>query len=128
MSDTGFAFINKTRKRISSSHFKSIKETVLTNKYTLSVVVVSKGVSRQLNRKYRKKDKPTNVLSFPLSKNEGEIFLDADTIQKETKKFDRNFDNLLTFLFIHGLFHLKGFKHGVTMERRETAIRRKFKI
>lgn len=128
MSNESFSLKNETKKTVSAPFLKLISQAVLPKKYHLSVVLIGKKLSRKLNSTYRKIDKSTNVLSFPLSKTSGEIFLDIETIKSEEKKFGRNFNNLLAFLFIHALFHLKGMRHGVTMEKRENAVRRKFKI
>lgn len=49
----------------------------------------------------------------------GEIFIDLVTAKKEMGKFDMSFDKFVTYLFIHGLLHLKGMEHGYTMERTE---------
>ena len=81
-----------------------------------------------LNRSYRGKDTPTNILSFPLSKTEGELIICLAKVRQETKLFGRPFPNLLAFLVIHGLFHLKGQDHGSTMERDEQRVRTRFKI
>ena len=54
------------------------------------------------------KDKPTNILSFPLTKNTGEILLCPAVIKKEVKNFNKTFTELLGFLVIHGMLHLKG--------------------
>jgi len=99
--------------------FEKIKNDILGKKYSLSIAYVSEKKSKEINKKYRKIDKPTNVLSFALSKNEGEILLCKSIIKKELKKFDRNFDQLLGFLVIHGMLHLKGMKHGAKMEAAE---------
>lgn len=128
MSKDSFSLKNETKKRIRAPILKAIRNAVLPKKYRLSVVLIGKKISRKLNLTYRNINKATNVLSFPLSKEAGEIFLDLETIKSEEKKFGRNFNNLLHFLFIHALFHLKGYQHGVTMEKREAAVRRKFKI
>ena len=55
--------------------FALMKEGVLGKNYDLSLVFVSESKSKELNRTYRKKNKPANVLSFPYSKKEGEIFI-----------------------------------------------------
>ena len=68
---------------------------------------------------YRGKNKPANVLSFPLSNKSGEIFIDLVTAQKDAKKFEMPFQKFVAYLFIHGLLHLKEMKHGATMEQAE---------
>lgn len=99
--------------------FSAIKNDILGKKYSLSIAYVSGQKSRELNKKYRKKDKATNILSFALRKNEGEIVLCPAVIRKEAKSFDRTFEQFLGFLVIHGMLHLKGLKHGKKMEKLE---------
>ncbi|MCX6731545.1 MAG: rRNA maturation RNAse YbeY [Candidatus Parcubacteria bacterium] len=89
--------------------WKKIKDKVLGKKYDLSVVVADSRTMKKLNETYRKKKGPANVLSFPLSKDMGEIFINKKANQKD-------------FLFIHSLLHLKGLKHGKIMEREEQKI------
>ena len=71
---------------------------------------------KEINKRYRNIDKPTNVLSFSLRKNEGELVFVQKRNKKRTKKFDRTFPELLGFLVIHGMLHLKGMEHGSIME------------
>ncbi len=73
-------------------------------------------------------NKPTNILSFPLDKKSGEIFITLSVAKKEAPNFDRTFSNFVAFLFIHGLMHLKGHDHSDTMERAESKLRKKFGI
>lgn len=94
-------------------------------KFELSLVFVDDKFSRHLNSLYRKKKTPANVLSFLISQKTpthagtGEIFIDLITAKKEMEQFDMSFDQFITYLFIHGLLHLKGMRHGDTMERTE---------
>jgi len=104
-----------------------IKDAILGKRYELSLVFVDSKFSRRLNRIYREINKPTNILSFPLSKTSGEIFIDLTQAKKEFKKFDLTFSQFITFLFIHGLLHLKGMTHGSTMEKAERKFYKKFK-
>ena len=99
--------------------FDLLKDKILGKKYDLSLVFANPSLSRRLNSALRKKDHPTNVLSFPLSKTSGEIFLDLRTIKKEVEKFNMSFEKLVTYLFIHGLLHLKGMEHGAKMTEAE---------
>ncbi len=60
----------------------------------------------------------SNVLAFPLSKTSGEILI----CKSAAKPFT------VEFLFIHGALHLKGLKHGATMEREENRLLKRFKL
>lgn len=110
---------NTTRKAVPRIKFGKIKDSVLAPSYELSLVFVSQAASRKLNSTHRGKDKPTNILSFPLSKDSGEIFLDLATAKLEHEKFDMTFRKFVVYLFIHGLLHLKGMEHGRKMELAE---------
>jgi len=92
------------------------------------VVFCGKTLSQKLNRIYRGKNKPTNVLSFPLGKTSGEIVIDLKTARIEAPKFGESFQSFVGYLFIHGLLHLKGLPHGRTMETKEQKIRKMFLI
>lgn len=118
-----FNLLNKSNQKspVSQKQFEKIKDKILGKNYELSAVLIDNKQSRQLNKKNRQKNKPANVLSFPLEKNTGEIFLDLQT-KKESKQFKMSYKKYLTFLFIHGCLHLKGFDHGEKMERQEDAL------
>jgi probable rRNA maturation factor len=105
-----------------------MKEAVLGADYELSVVIVDETKIQELNRTYRGIDKPTDILSFPLSDTSGEIFMNPEQTALQAREFDRTFDNFLGFLFIHGLLHLNGMEHGSTMERAEEKVRTQFGI
>ncbi len=110
---------NNTRKKAPQVPFFEIAKHVLGEHYELSLVFTGDTLSRRLNRTYREKDRPTNVLSFPYDKKNGEIFLNLAQIRRESKKFAKPFVARTAFLFIHGLFHLKGMDHSSKMERHE---------
>ena len=92
-----------------------------------------------LNDLYRKKNLPTNVLTFPsMLKRKNEIFLgdiifSAETIFKEAKRDEKSFNNHLIHLFIHSFLHLLGYDHQTEdkakiMERLEVKILENLKI
>lgn len=101
---------------------------VLGKDYALSLAFISPRVSRALNRTHRGKDKPANVLSFPLSKRSGEILIDLVTAKKQAPQFSATPSRFVGQLFIHGLFHLRGFAHGSRMDRAELRVRAKFNL
>ena len=123
-----FSITNKTKDTLPRVPFALMKDKVLGKNYNLSLVFIGETKSRQLNNTYRGKNKPTNILSYQLDKNNGEIFITPKVLKREMKKFGRNYDNFTAFLFIHGLLHLKGMTHGSTMEKAEEIFRRKFKV
>jgi len=106
----------------------AIAEKVLGKKYELSLTFVGDKRSRKLNKQYRGKDKPTNILSFELSKTTGEIVINPRLAKKQSPKFARSYKNFLCFLFIHGVHHLKGMQHSSTMDTAEEKIRKIFNI
>lgn len=119
---------NTTKDPLPRLPFAKIAEAVLGAEYECSLVIVSSRKSRELNRTYREKDTPTNILSFPLDDREGEIFLDLKKSRADAVNFDRTYTNFIGFLFIHGLFHLKGHDHSTKMENAEKKIRALFNI
>ena len=103
-----------------------IKKEILGKQYELSFAFVSENKIKALNKIYRKKNKATDVLSFPISKNSGEILICKTAAKEKSKNFldpatnsPITFQNYLIFLVIHGALHLKGLNHGVKMERYE---------
>ena len=123
-----FEITNKTKSKLPCLFFSKIKEEILGKNYDLSLVFIGNKLSQELNKKYRNKDKPANILSFPLEKTQGEIFINPILSKMSAKDFGRTEENFITFLFIHGLLHLKGYDHGSTMEKEEKKIRNKFNI
>lgn len=101
----------------------------------VSLVFTDDDRVRILNRQYRAKDKPTNVLSFPgarlsaerLGPLLGDIVLARETIAMESAAQGLDIADHLTHLIVHGFLHLLGYDHetdgeAVVMERLETAI------
>ncbi len=121
-----FSIINKTKGKLPSLPFAIIKDDILGKGYSLSIAIIGEAASRKINNQYRGKDKPTNVLSFPLSKTAGEILLCPNVIKKEASNFEKNFTQFLGFLVIHGMLHLKGMDHSEKMEKLEKKYEKKY--
>ena len=84
----------------------------------LSIALVNDAAIQMLNRDYRGKDAPTNVLSFPASGPEdspapmmGDIVLARETILREAKAAGKTPADHITHLIIHGFLHLQGYDH-----------------
>ena len=120
--------LNETNATLPRVAFDVIKKAALGDAYKMNVIIASPATMKLLNKIYRDINKPTDILSFPLSKKEGDMYICLPEARKEAKKFDRPYENFLSFLFIHGCVHLKGYDHGGTMEKIEAKIRKKFKV
>lgn len=78
----------------------------------LSLVLGDDAFVQTLNRDYRGKDKPTNVLSFPQDPPLlGDIVLAYETIIREAGEQNKRFEDHCTHLLIHGFLHLLGHDH-----------------
>lgn len=79
----------------------------------LSIVLADDAFIQQLNKQYRSKDKPTNVLSFPQDHPDmlGDIILAHETIATEANDQNKSFENHVTHLIVHGVLHLLGLDH-----------------
>lgn len=77
----------------------------------VAVISISAKESRRLNRLYRKKNKPTNVLSFRYDSKYGEILLCPDIIKKEARAQGNSQKYQMTWMIAHGMMHLGGLNH-----------------
>lgn len=108
--------------------FTEIKNKILGEKYELDLIFVDTKKIHALNKTYRKVDSPTDILSFPIDKDSGEIFICEEIAKEKAKNFKRQYENFIAFLFIHGNVHLLGYDHGDKMEKVEIKYRKIFKI
>ncbi|MDD5098166.1 MAG: rRNA maturation RNase YbeY [Candidatus Pacebacteria bacterium] len=95
-------------KNVSKESLKKIAEKVLKlekSKLDLSIALVNSSEIRKLNKKYRKKDKTTDVLSFGEDMNQ--IVICTDEVKKNGKDFKKE----LTRVLIHGVLHILGYEH-----------------
>ena len=76
----------------------------------LSIALVGQARIKGLNKKYRKKDKPTDVLSFSYG-DAGEIVICPEEVRKNAEKYHSTFKKELDRVLIHGIWHLLGYNH-----------------
>lgn len=77
----------------------------------VAVISISVKESQRLNRLYRKKDKPTNVLTFRYDSKYGEILLCREIIKKEARAQGNSQVFQMTWMAAHGMMHLGGLHH-----------------
>lgn len=96
----------------------------------LSLSLVNDAEIQSLNREHRGKDKPTDVLSFPLfepgeeghSEGErllGDVVISIDTARRQAAEYDAPLQNEIYRLLIHGVLHVLGHDHEEPQERSE---------
>jgi len=113
-----FSLINKTRSKLPGIPFETIKEAIVGKRHEISLAFVGPTESRAITKKSKHKDKVSNVLAFPLSTTVGEIIICPSGKGEYT----------VGYLFIHGLLHIKGHKHSVTMDDAEERLLKRFNI
>jgi probable rRNA maturation factor len=94
----------------------------------LSILLCDDATIRALNRRYRKKNKATDVLAFPMNEGPGpglesgllgDVVISLPTATRQAAEHDRPIIDEVTFLLAHGLLHLLGYDHGNTREERK---------
>jgi probable rRNA maturation factor len=89
-------------------------------KSELSIVVTGDAQIRELNRAYRKKDRPTDVLAFAMREGEpcgeagellGDVIVSLETARKQAHKAGHDVLSEVTMLMTHGVLHLLGWDH-----------------
>ncbi len=98
------------------------------NDSELSIAFVGDEEMRELNRSYRGRDCPTDVLSFSLVEGEcadfrsgllGDVVISIDTARRQARSRHRSLNDEVTRLLIHGVLHLLGHDHEGSEEERK---------
>jgi probable rRNA maturation factor len=95
----------------------------------LSILLTDNQGIRKLNKKWRKKDKPTDVLSFPLHSVQGlkfqkigaewqlgDVIISLERAREQAKEKGVNFHKELRWLLAHGILHLLGYDHEISLK------------
>lgn len=99
----------------------------------VSILVAGSARIQELNRRFRKKNKPTDVLSFPSEAVgvAGDLALSADIAAENAALLGHSAETELKVLILHGILHLAGYDHendAGEMRTRESELRRKFRL
>jgi probable rRNA maturation factor len=101
----------------------------------LSILLVEDAQIQELNRQYLHREKPTNVLAFPMREGEfsvlhphllGDLVISVETAWRQSNRFGLKPMEMVTVLMIHGILHLLGYEHeGTRKGAREMAVKQK---
>ncbi|MGI8734719.1 MAG: rRNA maturation RNase YbeY [Pyrinomonadaceae bacterium] len=136
--------VNRQRKvPIKAERWRTFSEnalrTIRKDDQDATIAFVSDRQIRNLNKRFRKIDKPTDVLSFPAGEamatspatNLGDIAISLERAEVQAQENNLTFDAELAQLILHGLLHLCGYDHETDngqMNRLELQLRRRLKI
>lgn len=97
--------------------------------HELSIVLVDDGEITRLNRQYFHRNRPTNVISFPMGAGDpatphppilGDVVISTETAKREAAAVGGGAEEEVLFLLIHGILHLVGYDHeGSPGERKK---------
>ncbi|MBP9837079.1 MAG: rRNA maturation RNase YbeY [Proteobacteria bacterium] len=129
----------KLLKFISQKKIKEIISTILETEKVecteISILFTGDKEIQKLNATYRRKDKPTDVLSFPLDMMEanfpktslGDLIISVETAIKQAKEYGVTVKEEITRLLIHGTLHLLGYDHEKVSKAEAEKMRRREK-
>ena len=97
---------------------------------SFTVALVSDQRSAALNRRYRRRAYPTDVLSFAAEGNGalGDVVISVPTARRNARRYRHSLEEEIKLLMVHGVLHLVGYDHETDrgqMNRREHALRRR---
>lgn len=88
-----------------------------------SLILVDLDTIHEMNRTYRNKDYPTDVLSFPADDEDeedylGDIFICIEKVREQAASYGHSEQREFAFLLVHGLLHLQGYDHLTESEEK----------
>lgn len=126
-------FDNLTQYDLDISLLEKISESLSQN--DIELVLCDDLHIQKLNLEYRGKDKPTDVLSFPLEQMPntplGTVVINLDKARDTAQELGHDIDAEITLLFIHGVLHLLGYDHesdSGQMRQKEVELIAKFAL
>ena len=87
-----------------------------------NIIIIDNPTIHKINKEYRDKDAPTDVISFALEDDKtviepdgvrilGDIYISIDKVHEQALEYSHSFKRELSFLAVHGLLHLLGYDH-----------------
>jgi len=127
-----------------SKHLELVEKVIRQAFYTegidklnlyINIILTNPENIRKANKEYRNIDKETDVLSFPMfERNEisemlkngnlpqdilGDIIISIPRVEEQAKEYGHSFERELSYMVIHGFYHLMGYDHMTEEEKNE---------
>jgi probable rRNA maturation factor len=108
---------NLSGAKVDRALIRKLAERVSRKKWKVSISFVSRSAMKKLNGTYRKKNKPTDVLSFNMNEGDvlGDVVICPAVARQNAKKYGVSIKSEVARLVTHGLLHLLGYDHGKKM-------------
>ena len=122
------------------------EENLLKTHLYLSVILTTPNHIQEMNNTYRKINKATDVLSFPMFEKDeipnvineieeplGDIVISIEKVKEQAEEYGHSFERELAYMVVHGFYHLMGYDHMVEdekniMRQKEENVLEKLKI
>ena len=124
----------KIVKRVLEKCFK--EENITDSKLYITITLTTPNHIQEINKKYRKIDNPTDVLSFPMFERKeleekirkkdflhedilGDIIISIEKVEEQAKEYGHSFERELSYMIVHGFYHLMGYDHIEEKDKKE---------
>ena len=104
------------------------EEGILDSKLMITITFTTPEEIKKINKKYRKIDKATDVLSFPMFEKDeldekiknkdflyedvlGDIIISIEKVKEQAEEYGHSFERELSYMLVHGFYHLMGYDH-----------------
>ena len=104
------------------------------SKLIITVTLTTPKEIKKINNEYRKIDKETDVLSFPMFEKQeleniikdknfqhedvlGDIIISIEKVQEQAKEYGHSFERELSYMLVHGFYHLMGYDHIIEEDK-----------
>ena len=112
------------------------EEKLTKSKLIITITLTTPENIRKINKEYRNIDRATDVLSFPMFEKEeltkkiknqefmhedvlGDIIISIEKVEEQAKEYGHSFERELSYMVVHGFYHLMGYDHMTEEEKTE---------
>ena len=115
--------VNRIRRYFLAQKIRNKK--ILLEKKELTMVFLEPIEMKNINRQFRKKNKPTDILSFQSQDpaSFGELLLCTNVLKKQALRHGHSFNDEVTYMLIHGFLHLLGYDHEISLKEEKLMFR-----
>ena len=121
-------------KKVLTQCFK--EEKLENSKLNITVILTTPDRIKEINQEFRNQNKATDVLSFPVFERDelnekiakkdflhedmlGDIVISIEQVEKQAKEYNHSFERELSYMLVHGFYHLMGYDHIKEEDKKE---------